>query len=199
MHIEFLVEEQSAEAALEYILQSLLDDDTYRIISFQGKRDLLKKLPQRMKGYKSQDCYVVVLVDSDGQDCEELKDQLEQAASQAGLLTKTAAAGANKQVRVLNRIVIQELEAWFFGDVEAIRAAYPRVPDITNKKKYRVPDAIQQTWEKLEEILQQAGYHKSGLRKIEAATQIAKHMQPNRNCSQSFQAFRDGLQFLLKQ
>jgi hypothetical protein len=46
MHIEFLVEEQSAEAALEYILQSLLDDDTtYRIISFQGKRDLLKKLP----------------------------------------------------------------------------------------------------------------------------------------------------------
>ncbi len=62
-----------------------------------------------------------------------------------------------------------------------------------------MPDAIQQTWEKLEKELKKVGYHTGGLRKIEAATQIARHMQPARNCSQSFQAFRDGLQFLLKQ
>jgi Domain of unknown function (DUF4276) len=81
-----------------------------------------------------------------------------------------------------------------FGDVQALVKAYPGVPKgLGAKKKYRDPDAIQSTWEALERVLQEAGYHRSGLRKIEAARAIAAHMDVEANASRSFQAFREGL------
>jgi hypothetical protein len=39
--------------------------------------------------------------------------------------------------------VVEELEAWFFGDVEAICQADPKVsPHLAKQKGYRDPDAI---------------------------------------------------------
>jgi hypothetical protein len=93
---------------------------------------------------------------------------------------------------VVNRIVVEELEAWFFGDWSSVCQAYPRVPaTIPQQARYRTPDAIAGgTWEALERVLRNAGYFQSGLRKIEAARAIASHMQPEINTSQSFQIFR---------
>jgi len=46
MHFEFLVEEPSIEAALNNMLPYILPSSvTYAIRVFQGKQDLLKKLP----------------------------------------------------------------------------------------------------------------------------------------------------------
>ncbi|NET89368.1 MAG: hypothetical protein F6K45_14945 [Kamptonema sp. SIO1D9] len=54
MHLEFLVEEYSSQVFLELILPKILDRDiTFNIHPFQGKPDLLKKLPARLKGYKA--------------------------------------------------------------------------------------------------------------------------------------------------
>lgn len=96
---------------------------------------------------------------------------------------------------VLNRIAIEELEAWFFGDVEALRAAYPKVPaTLGSQARYRDPDAIVGgTWEALERVLQGKGYHRGGLQKIKAAKEIAAHMDPARNRSRSFRVFMEGL------
>jgi hypothetical protein len=47
-------------------------------------------------------------------------------AISAGLITKSSCQ-KDKSFQVLNRIVVEELEAWFFGDVQAIRQAYPKV------------------------------------------------------------------------
>ena len=109
------------------------------------------------------------------------------------LSTRTRAGG--KPYAVVNRLAIEELEAWYFGDWEAVRAAFPRVDlTIPSKAKYRDPDAIiGGTWEALERIFQNAGYYKTGLRKIEAARSIAEHMDPSRNRSRSFQVLRDAL------
>lgn len=53
MQIDFLLEEPSAEAALEIILPKILSANIYfTCYSFEGKRDLLRKLPVRLKGYK---------------------------------------------------------------------------------------------------------------------------------------------------
>jgi hypothetical protein len=49
----------------------------------------------------------------------------------------------------------------------------------------------------LARILQQAGYHRGGLPKMEAAGRIARHMDPARNRSRSFQVFYDGLRGLV--
>jgi hypothetical protein len=65
MHVEFLVEEPSAEAALSNIVPKILRDVTFRIHPFQGKQDLLSKLLPRLKGYRGwlpDDWKIVVLV-----------------------------------------------------------------------------------------------------------------------------------------
>ena len=89
-----------------------------------------------------------------------------------------------------NRIVVEELEAWYFGDWQAVRRAYPKVsPHIPSRAGYRDPDGITDTWEAFERILQRAGYFANGLRKTEAARTIADHMDPAVNRSGSFSVF----------
>lgn len=194
MHIEILVEEQSMEETLKILLPRMLPTETtYRILNFQGKQNLLKQLPSRLRGYKwiSDDYRIVVLLDEDRQNCIDLKQKLETAAQQARLSTKTSAGSSRFQV--LNRIVIEELEAWFLGDIEAMRQAYPNLPE-TLPRKFKTPDAVSGgTWETLERTMKRHGYFKGGYAKVEAARAISAHMDPDRNRSKSFQVFRDGL------
>ena len=189
-HFEFLVEELSMEAFLRALLpRLLLPDRSFDVRVFQGKPDLLRKLKSRLRGYAKwlpSDHRIVVMVDRDNDECHALKAQLEEAAGQASLLTRSRAAEPPWQL--VNRIVIEELEAWYFGDWQAVRTAYPKVSaTIPNNAAYRVPDAITGgTWEAFERILKRHGYFTTGLRKVEAARAIAAHIEPARNRSQSF-------------
>jgi hypothetical protein len=202
MHIEFLVEELSAEAALNELLPKIFGQlITWHIHVHKGKQDLLRKLPARLAGYSRwlpADWRIIVLVDEDRANCIELKQALEAAASQAGLSTKTKPR-TNGDFRIINRIAVEELEAWFFGDIAAIHEAFPRVKSSPLLgSKFRNPDAIAGgTWEALESLLQKHGYYSAGLLKIEAARMIAFHMDPARNRSKSFIHFRDALYHLL--
>ena len=111
-HVEFLVEEDSAEALLKGLLPKLLPAGvSFAIHPFQGKRDLLTKLPDRLRGYRQwlpADWRLVVLVDEDRQDCRALKQQLDKAATDAGFTTKATAQHAGS-FTILNRISIEEL------------------------------------------------------------------------------------------
>lgn len=185
------VEEISMEAALEQLMPKLLQDAEFEIFRFQCKDDLLKNLPARLRAYSSwlpPEWAILVLVDRDNSDCRELKQQLEAVAQQSGLSTKTQ---GRDRFQVVNRIVIEELEAWFFGDWPAVKQAYPRVPDnIPQKSAFRDPDAIKGgTWEALERVLKKAGYFPAGLNKLQCAREVATHMTPDANRSASFQAF----------
>jgi hypothetical protein len=187
------VEEPSMEAALQELLPKLLGDVEFQIIRFQCKDELLLRLPQRLAGYAAwlpQSVALLVLVDRDDDDCSVLKQQLENMAAAARLVSKTA-AGPGQRFQIVNRIAIEELEAWFFGDWTAVQAAFPRVPaTVPQKASFRDPDTIAGgTWEALERVMQQAGYFKPRLRKIECARAVAEHMEPARNRSASFQAF----------
>ena len=141
-----------------------------------------------------EDWRIVVLVDADDEDCRELKANLEEKAEEAGFLTKSSRP-VGSHFQVLNRLAIEELEAWFFGDVEALHAAYPRISlNLGRKAKYRDPDAIKGgTWEALERELKRTRYYPSGFSKISIARAISIHMVPERNRSKSFQVFRQGL------
>ena len=202
LHIEFLTEEVSAQAVLQQLLPKIQGEHiTFDIRVYRGKPDLIKKLPERLKGYKSwipPEWRIVVLIDEDREDCQNLKAKLEEIAKDAGFVTKTSAR-QGESFQVLNRIAVEELEAWFFGDISAICAAYPKMSaSLGAKSSYRDPDAISGgTAEALERVLRKAGYHCGGLEKVKAAKEISLHMIPEQNNSKSFQIFRDGLKALI--
>jgi hypothetical protein len=110
------------------------------------------------------------------------------------VVTRPGVAG----FQVINRIAIEELEAWFFGDWPAMCAAYPKLDaSVPKRAGLRDPDAIKGgTWEALERELNRKGYFESGLRKLELARTVAPLMEPHRNRSDSFASFRDALSAL---
>ena len=193
MHIEFLVEEASTEIALKEIVPKIIGNvHTFKIHNFQNKDRLLKRLPERMKAYANfihDDWRIVVLVDEDRSDCQELKKKLCHASS---VVTQ------KKGNIVLHRIVVEELESWFIGDVAAIRAEYEKIPvSLSQQAKFRNPDAIKGgTWEELDKILKKYGYE-TGLQKMDFAQKVSPHMDVENNQSRSFQVFRDGLRRMI--
>jgi len=192
-HIEFLVEEHSMEAFLTHLLSRCLPAGcTFRIHAHQGNLALLRKLENRLRGYVSflpQDHRIVVIVDMDQDQCDQLKSKLEEACAHASLKSKRAADGP--QWQVVTRIAVEELEAWYFGDWPAVCKAFPRVSStVFRRSRYRNIDAIQGgTWEAFEHVLKEFGYCKQGLPKVQTATAIGQHMEPEKNCSPSFQVF----------
>lgn len=193
--MEILVEEPSAEVALHTLVPKIVGRDvSFAIRRFKGKQDLLKRLPGVLRGYAARISWealrVVVLIDRDAQDCRELKQHLVGLADEAKLPSEL----------VLHRIVIDELESWFLGDVPALCAAYERVPkDLDKQARYRDPDGTGKASRALEDLLRSKGYHRDRLAKVAAAEAIAQHMDVENNRSRSFQVFRDGLRCLVKE
>lgn len=196
-HLAPLVEEPSMEAFLRALLPRLLPQDrTFEVHPFQGMNDLLGKLEARLRGYAAwlpADWRVVVIVDRDDDDCLALKGQLETIARRAGLRSRSRAGSTPWQL--VNRIAIEELEAWYFGDWAAVRSAFPRVSaNVPRRQGLRDPDAIAGgTWETFERVLQAHGYFKGGLLKIEAARAIGARVDPAQSSSHSFRAFSDAI------
>lgn len=153
---------------------------------------MLGKLPNRLRAYHHEPLSshkIVVLIDSDHQDCTELKFKLEQIVANAGLVTKTTDC---KSFRVVNRIVVEELEAWFFGDIHALSSAYSSVPkSLCAKKGYEFPDKIHDPSEKLSHLLKKE--YSGKMPKLEVAGRISRHMIAERNISLSFREFCDGV------
>ena len=203
MHIDIMVEEPSAKAAMEVLVPHLVAGRaTFKVTNFQSKQEMLRRLPDRLKGYRRrmphEELCLLVLIDEDREDCKLLKAKLEEMAADAGLVTKSQ-AGPAARFHVVNRIVVEELEAWFFGDVEALHVAYPKVPaSLGNRAAYRDPDAIKGgTWEALHRVLRKAGYYSNFLPKIEVARRVSAHMDPSRNTSRSFRTFCAAVEAIL--
>jgi len=194
MHIEFLVEEQSIEMALKILVPKMIGSQhTFVIHNFQDKKKLLKRLPKRMQAYANflpDDWRIVVLVDRDNDDCKKLKQ---------ALCTASYVMTQKKGFVVLHRIAIEELEAWFLGDIPAIRVEFPKVPaNLDKKQKFRDPDAIKGgTWKTLDKLIKDYGYQ--GLFKTDFAKRVAPFMDIENNRSKSFQVFRDGLRKIVNQ
>ncbi len=98
---------------------------------------------------------------------------------------------------------IEECEAWYLGDITAIRSAYPHA-----RKKVLdgyEQDSICGTWEVLADAiskggsqgLKKGGRHVIGSEKYKWAKEIPPYMDVEGNRSPSFVDFRDGLRKLV--
>ena len=213
MHFEVLVEDESGRISVDAILEKILGSNgarhSWKTHGYKGlgripadlrgradpaKRILLDRLPNLLRGYgRSLDASsaVVVVVDLDHRDCIAFKRDLLNVLNDC-----------NPRPNALFRIAVEEIEAWLLGAPAAVKAAYPRAKDSV-LARYR-QDAICGTWEVLADAvhaggsatLAKSGYPETGRAKCEWARKIAPHIDPDRNRSPSFRAFRDGVRRL---
>jgi len=212
MHIKILVEDTSGKILLEAVLPKLLGEQgvshTWRTFSYKGigripkgltacsdpaKRILLDQLPRILRGYgktPGTDAVVVVL-DSDRRDCVRFLKELKKLA--------TDCCSQN----TMFRLAIEEIEAWYLGDRQALKKAYPRA-NVAVLDRY-VQDSVCDTWELLSDAvyrggsaaIKKAGWPLPGQIKCEWAGKIGPLLEPDRNVSPSFGKFRDGLRRLI--
>ena len=90
------------------------------------------------------------------------------------------------------RIATTELESWFLGDPEAVRASYPRLTPRDLRLSNRLtPDDLQDAAEWLQRRLIRRGYYVGRMPKVEVAKNIAinLNLDPDHNTSRSFRLF----------
>ena len=201
MQIEVLLEEPSAEEALRHLLPKIINGRArLKLINMRNKSRLLQELPSRLRGYTmrihaGEDLRIMVLVDRDDDDCRNLKATLERVTREAGLSTKSSSQ-ENGKFHVVNRLAIEELEAWFIGDIDALKQAFSSLRGVNFPASFQNPDNGG-TWERLHRFLRTNGIYRSSYPKIEAARKISLYMQFAHNRSKSFQHFCHGIESLL--
>lgn len=175
MNLVFFLEERSMKELLDGILPRILPEGVaFRTIPHQGKSDLEKSLPIKLRAWNEPDTAFVVVHDQDSNDCIQLKQSLTELC-----------AGFGK--RVLIRIPCHELEAWYWGDLAAVSKAYGKdLMPLGRKRKYRVPDQIESPKRELKRYLPNMG-------QIDGARRIAPFMDIAANTSQSFRVFTQGV------
>jgi hypothetical protein len=209
MHFEILIEDISGKRALEILIPKILNgEQSYRIISYKGighipkgmkrrkdvdvrSRLLLNKLPHLIQGYGRSLSYndtVVVVCDLDRNCQKEFRNELLRVWNSCNPAPKTQFC-----------IAVEEMEAWYLGDIPAIKAAYPKAKNRPLESYSN--DTICGTWEVLADaiylggsaILTPQGYQKIGEEKSKWAERITPHMDVEKNASPSFCYFRDKL------
>ena len=176
----FLLEEPSIKNVLEAILPQLIPDNiSYICISHQGKQDLAKSIPTKIKAFKFNPATQFVIVhDQDSHDCQALKAKLLKLCQQAG------------KPDTMIRIICHELESWFLGDLAAVEKAFNLTVDSLSKKqttkKFRNPDVLNNAKQELKKLV--PAYYPGTHSKA-----IASYLSLNANKSPSFQIFCTGI------
>jgi hypothetical protein len=127
----FFLEEPSAEAMLEGFLPKIVPEEVaWRIIVFEGKQDLEKRMVKRLQGYLNPDARFVILRDKDSGDCIIIKNRLREKCFQAG------------KPETMIRIACYELESWYLADLAAVEKGLniPGLAKRQSQKLYRNPD-----------------------------------------------------------
>jgi len=142
MHFEILVEDQSGEKALEILVPKIIaESHTFNVHSYKGigripknlgssldakKRDLLNQLPRLLRGYgrtffnypEDYPAAVILVCDLDDKCLKVFRQELFAILDDCNPKPETRFC-----------IAIEEGEAWFLGDIPAIKSAYPKAKD----------------------------------------------------------------------
>lgn len=172
----FLLEEPSMKAFLDVFLPKILPNDIiFRTIPHNGKSDLKKSIPNKLKAW-NRNAKFVILHDKDSNDCLTLKNELLQLCRETG------------RPDTLIRIVCTEIESWYLGDLEAVAVAFgiDSIRRQQNTRKFREPDNLGNPKEELKKLVKT-------YQPTSGARNIAKYMKPDSNYSHSFKVFVDGI------
>lgn len=170
INLVVMLEEESAKYMLDVLLPKILPACVrFLCIPHQGKSHLQKSIPIKLRAWRKPRPFFVILHDQDSHDCIALKNQLQQLCASAS------------QHSPLIRIACRELEAWYFGDLDAVQQAFPDfiAARYRNKSKFRNPDSIVNPGYELGKIV-------PNFTKGYAAREVSKYMNIDNNTSASF-------------
>jgi Domain of unknown function (DUF4276) len=193
MSIRFLVEGKSEQAFLELWCAKIPGLPEVRVFVHEGRgelpsdvdakpgsrnRSLLHQLPAKLRSFE-QTCTksdaVVVLIDLDNDDLETLRSSIENLAEKVAPSTN---------VRVC--FAVEELEAFYLGDLAAIKRAYPNADHA--RARNHTPDEICGTWELFGSIIDDDRGDKVGWAKVMGKS-VTVHASKSR--SPSFKDFAE--------
>lgn len=210
MHFEILVEDQSGKKVLDILVPKIIGEDhTFNVHSYKGigripknlgntgdssKRILLDQLPKLLQGYgntfsnypENYAAAVILVCDLDDKCLKAFRLELFNILN-----------ACNPQPETRFCIAIEEGEAWFLGDIPAIKAAYPQAKDAVLNAY--INDSICGTWERLADAvyrggstaLSAKGWQVVGAEKSQWAEKITPNMTVTNNASPSFGYFRE--------
>ncbi len=178
----FFLEEPSAQEMLQGLLPNILPPQiNCRYVVFEGKQDLEKRLPIRLKAWKDPTAKFIVLRDKDSGNCVKIKESLRQ---------KCIDAGHND---VLIRIACHELESFYLGDLRAVGKAFgmKKLAQQQSKAKFRDPDQLANPSQELKKLVPH-------YQKVSGSRAISPFLREKFNYSTSFNALTSGLKKIIE-
>ena len=178
--IIFLLEEPSMRALLDAWLPRLfpgwVNGQHFQCVQHQGKSDLDGSIPSKLAAWRTPGDRFVIVRDNDGADCIDLKARLRRVCQKNG------------KPETLIRLVCQELESWYLGDLAALANAFgaPKADTPALRKRFVEPD----TWNKPSVQVKRLA---PAFQKTSGARAMAAHLRPERNRSHSLQVFASGV------
>jgi len=181
MRLVFLLEELSMKVLLEGLLPRAFPGLEFLCIHHEGRQDLEKSIPRKLRAWHEPGVRFVVVRDNDAADCTKVKERL------LGLCEE------GRRTDTLVRIVCQELEAWYFGEPGGIANGFgrPELGDLDRKAPFRDSDSIGNPSAELRRLVPE-------FQKISGARIMASRISPENNRSRSFLNFILGVDRIFK-
>ncbi len=162
---------------LEGLLPRLFPQLDFLCVPHEGKQDLEKSVPKKLRAWRESGVNFIVLRDNDTGDCGALKQKL----------TTLCRSGGREDSLV--RIACQELEAWYLGEPDVLAAAFgnDKLRGLTTRARFRDPDAVVCPSGALKELV-------PGFQKVSGARTMAPLLTREKNRSRSFHVLLEGIE-----
>lgn len=178
-----LVEGEAERCLFDALLPRVLPEGvSHRVIPFQGKQDMEKRMTKRIRGYLNPMARFIVLRDQDNHpDCIALKSAL-----------KNRCTGTQRETHCLVRIACKELETIYLADLAAVAQAL-NMPGLERKqsnRKFRDPDRLGSPSRELRALTE------NRYEKRDGSTRIGQYLAIDNTRSSSFRHLVAGIRRL---
>lgn len=176
----FLLEEPSMKILLDGLLPRLFPGwivgQHFQCVKHEGKSDLDRSIPRKLSSWRIPGDRFVIVRDNDNANGIHLKTRFQ------------ALCVANGRPDTLVRLVCQELESWYVGDLQALAQAFddPKLDTPALRKRFATPDDWQKPSIEVSRLV-------PTFQKGSGARAMATCLRETGNQSRSFQVFVAGV------
>ena len=162
---------------LDGLLPRLFPGLLFQCVPHDGKTDLERSIPHKLKGWREPGVRFAVVRDNDSGDCRARKKALRELCRAA------------QRDDTLIRFVCQALEAWYLDEPDALADAFSdeALRNIQRQARFRDADSVQHPDKEIERRVPE-------FQKVSGARCMAQHLSRERNTSPSLQVFVAGIE-----